>query len=343
MDTACRLGGVDQQNASGRKVYAELSAHSAQMTKPDTRTVSRARAALSPMQSISERTYTTKHGTTSTMRDLAIDLIRVDGGTQIRVETDVTQADGYAEDMAAGAVFPPIVVFFDEVEYWLADGFHRLIAAETIGRTEIAADVRGGTRRDAILYAVGSNTAHGLKRSNRDKRNAVMILLKDPEWSQWTDVRIADQCGVSSMFVGNLRRSIIKPFNDSGGRLVERGGTTFTMNTAAIGARPAPAPAATAGPDADEWHQTDIEDFAPTPQRVPRFTPEQRSEAMHIRYFVGEIDRRRAMTPAQAACASIGEIHSDAEQVARVVSWLTEFEGELHAEISRREGSEAAD
>jgi hypothetical protein len=29
-------------------------------------------------------------------------------------------AEGYAEDMAAGAVFPPIVVFFDGAEYWLA-------------------------------------------------------------------------------------------------------------------------------------------------------------------------------------------------------------------------------
>jgi hypothetical protein len=52
---------------------------------------------------------------------------------------------------------------------------------------EIAADVRAGGRRDAILYAVGANAAHGLKRTNRGKRNAVMVLLKDPEWSDWAD------------------------------------------------------------------------------------------------------------------------------------------------------------
>jgi hypothetical protein len=46
---------------------------------------------------------------------------------------------------------------------------------------------------------------------------------------------------------------------------------------------------------------------------------------------------RLTLTPAQAAAALIGEIHSDAEQVARIVSWLTEFERELHAEMSRRE------
>jgi hypothetical protein len=86
--------------------------------------------------------------------------------------------------MAAGAVFPPIVVFFDGAEYWLADGFHWIIAAEELGLAEIDTDVREGTQRDAILYAVGANAAHGLKRTNRDKRNAVTILLKDPEWAQ---------------------------------------------------------------------------------------------------------------------------------------------------------------
>jgi hypothetical protein len=46
--------------------------------------------------------------------------------------------------------------------------------------------------RDAILYAVGANASHGLKRTNRDKRNAV-LLLKDLEWGRRQDVRTADQ------------------------------------------------------------------------------------------------------------------------------------------------------
>jgi hypothetical protein len=32
--------------------------------------------------------------------------------------------------MAAGAVFPPIVVFFDGAEYWLANSFQQIIAAK---------------------------------------------------------------------------------------------------------------------------------------------------------------------------------------------------------------------
>jgi hypothetical protein len=81
----------------------------------------------------------------------------------------------------AGAVFLPIVVFSDGAEYWLADGFHKIIAAEELGLIEISTDVREGGQRDAILYAVGANAAHGLKRTNQDKRNAVMVLLKDAE------------------------------------------------------------------------------------------------------------------------------------------------------------------
>jgi ParB-like chromosome segregation protein Spo0J len=49
--------------------------------------------------------------------------------------------------MAAGGVFPPIVVFFDGAEYWLGDGFHRIIAAVALGLVEIAADVREDPRR----------------------------------------------------------------------------------------------------------------------------------------------------------------------------------------------------
>ena len=56
-----------------------------------------------------------------------------------------------------------------------------------MGLAKISADVREGSRRDAILYAVGANASHGLKRTNRDKRNAVMVLLKDPEWSDRAD------------------------------------------------------------------------------------------------------------------------------------------------------------
>ncbi|HPB77059.1 MAG TPA: ParB/RepB/Spo0J family partition protein, partial [Chromatiaceae bacterium] len=57
----------------------------------------------------------------------------------------------YAEAMTAGSVFPPIVVFYDGTVHWLADGYHRLEAADEAGLKEITAEVRPGTKRDATL------------------------------------------------------------------------------------------------------------------------------------------------------------------------------------------------
>lgn len=295
---------------------------------------------------------------------LAIDLIRIDGGTQVRVETDITQAESYAEDMRDGAIFPPVVVFHNGGEYWLADGFHRLIAAEIIGWTEIEAEVREGGQREAILCAVGANATHGLKRSRRDKRNAINKMLTDPvvalnnEGVPWSDWDISRRCVVSPHTVVAERASlpVTMQTHSEDRAYTTKHGTTAIMNTGNIGARPkgpteyerqreAWGREFTAGTEFDdaEPYQTDIEDFAPTPQRPLRFTPEQRSEAAHIRYFLGEIDRRLSLPPATAAAAFVGELHSDAEQIARVASWLNQFQGELYAEMRRREGLEAAD
>jgi hypothetical protein len=117
--------------------------------------------------------------------------------------------------------------------------FHRIIAAEELGLVEITADVREGTRRDAILYAVGANAAHGLKRTNRDKRNAVRLLLKDPEWSAWSNVEIGNRCNVSPEMVRQHRASLPTVGSEPQRRTyTTKHGTTATMQTGNIGARP---------------------------------------------------------------------------------------------------------
>lgn len=140
------------------------------------------------------------------MKALNIRTIRIDGGTQSRVAINEEVVAEYATALKEGADFPEVVVFHDGADYWLADGFHRYHAHNRIGKASIAADVQQGTVRDAILYSLGANRAHGLQRSNADKRKTVMTLLADPEWAAWSDRKIAEVAGVGHPLVAAIRK-----------------------------------------------------------------------------------------------------------------------------------------
>ncbi|PJF39588.1 MAG: hypothetical protein CUN54_08355 [Phototrophicales bacterium] len=139
------------------------------------------------------------------MTKLKISTIRTDGGTQPRAHKDDETVLEYAEAMLTGQEFPPVVVFYDGEAYWLADGFHRHAAAVKAGIDTLNADVRQGSLRDAVLYSVGANATHGLRRTNADKRRAVERLLNDDEWSRWSNREIARRCAVSEQLVRSLR------------------------------------------------------------------------------------------------------------------------------------------
>lgn len=177
------------------------------------------------------------------MNALALDLIRADERCQPRATFDTELVNQYAEAMAAGDTFPPVKAFFDGADHFLADGFHRYHAAKSLGLVEIDADVSEGTLRDAVLYSCSANAAHGWRRTNDDKRRAVLRLLNDPEWRRWSDREIARRCLVSDKTVASLRPapppSAEVPQIQ---RTVQRGGTTYTQKTANIGARPARPP-----------------------------------------------------------------------------------------------------
>ena len=135
------------------------------------------------------------------MKKLNIQSIIIDKGTQSRAAISEDTVSDYAEAMSAGDEFPPVITFFDGVEYYLADGFHRLHAIKRLGKTSIQADVRTGTLRDAILYSLGANRDHGLRRSNADKRKCVQTLLDDFEWGDLSVNEMARICAVSPQLV----------------------------------------------------------------------------------------------------------------------------------------------
>lgn len=139
------------------------------------------------------------------IESLSIDVIRTDGGTQIRGTINDQKVVEYAEAYEAGSNFPPCDAFYDGQEYWLADGFHRVRAQKKIDRKTVSTTIHAGTKRDALLFAIGADNKLGLARSNADKRRAVGLLLADPEWSKWSDRVIAEKCGVGYKLVADVR------------------------------------------------------------------------------------------------------------------------------------------
>jgi hypothetical protein len=176
---------------------------------------------------------TSKNGSADadvTVKMVAISRIYT-AGLQARVRLDPETVDAYVEALERGVRFPPLVVFYprpeegrppDEFEwYFLADGFHRLEAYKRVGRKLVEVEVHqvdGDARRSALLYAVGANDTHGLRRTNADKRHAVKMLLEDPEWENWADRKIGRQVGVTHPFVASIRAELSanwKPLPDA--------------------------------------------------------------------------------------------------------------------------------
>lgn len=193
--------------------------------------------------------------------EVPLDAIRLDGGTQSRAVMDNGVIAEYTQLIREGTTLPPLVVYFDAVHFWLADGFHRYHAYRAANVDEVVAEIRTGSRRDAVLFSVGANNAHGLHRTNADKRHAVSTLLADAEWATWTDNQIAKACSVSNHLVADVKASLTwnspSDASPSGRTYTTKHGTTATMNTANIGKStpalalpsiniPAPEPATTA-------------------------------------------------------------------------------------------------
>jgi hypothetical protein len=174
---------------------------------------------------------------------IEIEKIRTDGGTQPREGIDEAIAREYGMQMAINGVgsFDPVIVFYDGQDYWLADGFHRVQGAKFFNIRNIRADIRQGTRRDAILYSTGANGKHGLRRTNADKRRAVATMLQDEEWRRWSDRRIAEHCYVSQPFVSGLRAELFpqdSPDNDY--QVLRQGADGKTYNVSNIGSKKPP-------------------------------------------------------------------------------------------------------
>ncbi len=135
---------------------------------------------------------------------LKIAQIRVDGGTQTRANVSEKVVARFGRAMKRGDEFPPVHVFFDGEQHWMADGFHRIKARKEGGHEDIQAVVERGTARDAFLYALATTGSRNL--SLAERKVCAWRLLRDPEWSEWSDRTIGRQCGIDHKTVGKLRK-----------------------------------------------------------------------------------------------------------------------------------------
>ena len=190
--------------------------------------------------------------TTKPMDYLPIDAITIDQRLQARMEKelDMLVVADYAELMRDGVVFPPVVVFYDSLTSTrlLAEGFHRIAAAKQAGFTSISVTVIEGNERAAMLHSLGSNADHGKRRTNADKRYVVETMLKDDQWSAWSDREIGERCKVTHPFVAGIRKSLIPvsletlPVSEvtKERTFTTKHGTTATMRTGNIGKKQEP-------------------------------------------------------------------------------------------------------
>lgn len=140
------------------------------------------------------------------MKQVLTESIRIDGDCQSRDRIDSEVVNDYAGAMGAGKKFPPLMLFFDGTDYFCADGFHRVLAAQRAGIKHLVADVQKGGAKEAAWASCGMNITHGLRRTNADKRRAVKMALEmKPDMS---DRALAEHCGVANHLIAEVRRQV---------------------------------------------------------------------------------------------------------------------------------------
>lgn len=194
-------------------------------------------------------------------RLLPLDQIQRHETTQPREHVSAQVIEEYSDEMAAradgvvinktGQAWPALVVYEDtsgegEPVHWLADGYHRLAAAERAGLAQIQVELHEGTLKDAVLYSVGANQTHGLRRTSADKQRAVRRALA-VAGSEQSDNWIAERCGVSAPTVAKVRAALEQEgkIEPSSRRIGRDGREQYTKHQ---GRRVAPDPSAADAP-----------------------------------------------------------------------------------------------
>jgi hypothetical protein len=91
------------------------------------------------------------------IQKILISQIKRDERVRTRPQLDEQRVKKYQKEFSDSEPTLPVTVFFDDVDYWLGDGLHRIVAAERLGFVDIDVNVKRGDRREALLYALGQS------------------------------------------------------------------------------------------------------------------------------------------------------------------------------------------
>lgn len=261
----------------------------------------------------------------SNSEPIPITNIRLDGGTQPRAALDFGTIEDYAEAMRAGITFPPVTVFYDGTDYWLADGFHRVKAAYAAGQDTIACEVHQGTLNDAQWFSFSANRANGLRRTNDDKQRAVRAALQHPNGVQLSNSQIAAHVGVTEGTIRNWRQKLTSQITKSPRR---KGRDGRSINVAKIGK-----PRATRNPVPDAADSpSGARPESSAPAGTPRLTRAERIDRLiRLRMSFLESTKRLAHL-----VGWLGETHGDFEQAELMLSEASNAVSAVIAEIERK-------
>jgi hypothetical protein len=186
---------------------------------------------------------------------ISVDVLVIDAGTQNRLAINEETVEDYAELIEASKKwpFPPLDVFHDGKEHYVAEGFHRLLAAKRAKRASVPCIVHKGTAKDARIFGMTANDRNGLRMTRADKRACIEWLLDNHE--KLTQDEIASKSGTSKRLVQIIsaerrsKKAQIAPFGGSPqvSEKGEPGGSPTSIGTTPPSSGPASDEAADSG------------------------------------------------------------------------------------------------
>jgi hypothetical protein len=279
---------------------------------------------------------------------LSIDRIRRDPRTQPRNHINHEVVERYRDAMEAGDAFPPVTVFFDGTDYWLADGWHRVCAALCLEWQAIAAEVRSGGLRDAEWHSFSVNSTHGYPRGKDDVGRILGRIFRDPVWAAKGLREISRHCSIPKSTVHRHHEKVVSSvppgqmgMKPSMREVTRADGTTYEIETRNIGRQAAPEfidnEATWHRPDAyrEPGEETAHPEYRQM-ERDPRFAfeafpPEHAAPGGKIRGLVGMLHDALKLSPGDAARAYPwwdARVEYRAQAIA-VAEWLTQLAKEL--------------